>query len=577
MIINALSEHYDVLKKDDKSGISSPGFQKTYFNYTAVLSEQGELFEVISHVVDKKKPQSAIMPETMKSSAVGSSPVCDNMSYIFGVDDGKGKGIQKFNVAKELHLKLFESAVSKEGIAVRLFFENWKPETVSEREEITKHFLKGISPPGNVVFKLVGETKHFHESDEVKEIWLNENSKKSAENEECIAQCAITGDITSIATLHTQFKGVKGAQPTGASLICFNKTADESYNLKQSHNSRVSEIAMFKYTTSLQWLLSSAENKLFIGDDTCVFWANSQNYKQYEETAFSLLFGINDNDEPEENQVERIVETRVKAILLQGSEGIYTTSDFNPDTNFYVLGLAPNAGRVSVRYFYCNTFAEFCNKIKRYYDETQVIGNLKNIKIRRLIDATISTKSKDKKVNPLLGGAVMRAVLSGSRYPQILFNQVILRVKTEKHVTQERAAAIKAFLIRNYKEEILPMLDEQSTNSAYVLGRTFAILEMIQKNSVEGKLNATIKDKYFATACSNPALVFPTLLKLTQHHLAKFDGVFWDKKLGDCLKLVASFPKAQNMENQGQFILGYYHQTQKNYEKRTKEENNVSN
>jgi len=585
VIINALCDHYDILAADDQVIISRPGFQKTDYVYTAILTEEGDLFELINNIAGKKnsKPQSAIMPLTMKSSAVGSSPVCDNMSYIFGVDDSKGKGIVKFNAAKALHMKLFENTTSREGIAVRRFFEKWNPADTPNREEITRFLVKGFSPPGNVVFRLVNETTYFHDIEEICEIWRTENARKSNTDSEYVSQCTITGATATIAKLHTQLSGVKGAQATGASLVCFNKPADESYNLPQSHNARVSELAMFKYTTTLQYLLDSGKNKLYIGDDTCVFWASSPD-KSHEEIGSAMLFGFDEEKKNSDEYVlDRSVENDVKAVLSQGSKGLYANPKLDPDVRFYVLGLAPNAGRVSVRYFYQSSLAEFCDRIKRYYNETQIAGNKPHIKISSLIYATVSTKSSDKKVNLLLGGAVMRAVLSGSDYPVILFNQIISRVKAEADspISQTRAAAIKAYLTRNKKEEILPMLNKANTNSAYVLGRTFAILEMIQKNSVEGKLNATIKDKYFASACSNPALVFPTLLKLSQHHLAKIgkemEGlkVIREKQLSECLGAIEgeSFPKAQNMENQGRFILGYYQQNQELYKKKEDNDN----
>ncbi|MPN20372.1 hypothetical protein SDC9_167751 [bioreactor metagenome] len=183
----------------------------------------------------------------------------------------------------------------------------------------------------------------------------------------------------------------------------------------------------------------------------------------------------------------------------------------------------------------------------------------------------------------MLGGAVVRAILTGEMYPRILLNQVILRSKTEAMVTQARAAAIKGFLVRKSRmikkgENIFMSLNEESTNTAYVLGRTFAILEKIQKDAL-GDINSTIKDKYFASACSNPSLVFPNLLKLAQHHIAKLDGTYLNILLGKCLSLIEGdvFPSTLNMENQGRFILGYYQQNQNLYTKReqnnSKEEN----
>jgi len=480
MIIHALCEHYDILAEDEALEISRQGFQKTTYHYTAVITGDGELKDLLSHVVNKKtdEPKSANMPLGMKSTGISSSPVCDNMQYIFGAPDEKDKCGIKFKAAKDLHLELFSQSTSREATAICKFFENWDITKIPD--EVSVYFVnkggKMVAPLGNVAFRLLGESKDIHDCEEIRKIWLEANEKRSGQKAECVAPCAITGKTSSIALLHKQISGVKGAQSTGASLVCFNKSADESYNLKQSHNSRVSEEAMFKYTTVLQWLLNSAKNKLFIGDDTCVFWANAENPVQYEEAALAFFAVTSDDSEKEgQSEVERVVEERVKAILDQGAKGI-PTDHFNPDANFYVLGLAPNAGRVSVRYFYRNSFAEFCDKIKRYYDDTKIAGNLKHIKLGNLVYGTVSTKSKDKKVNPLLGGAVMRAVLSGGMYPQLLLNQVVLRTKSERQVTQARAAAIKAYLIRNKKEDVSPMLNEQSTNPAICAWKNFCYI-----------------------------------------------------------------------------------------------------
>jgi len=398
MIIHALCEHYNILAEDESFGISRPGFQKTTYHYTAVITEDGRLAHLQSHIVDKKtdKPKSSNMPLSMKSTGIAASPVCDNMQYIFGAQEEKGKHEIKFNAAKELHLELFSQSTSREAVAICKFFENWDVKNIPDY--VSCYFVKKgekmISPPGNVAFRLHGESKDIHECEEIRKIWLEANAKRSGQKAECIAPCSITGEKSSIALLHTQISGVKGAQATGASLVSFNKSADESYNLKQSHNSRVSELAMFKYTTALQWLLNSAKNKLFIGDDTCVFWANAENPVQYEEAAWVLIAGTSeshDSDSQKEGQgeVDRNVELSVKTILQQGSKGIPTTH-LNPDANFYVLGLAPNAGRVSVRYFYRNSFAEFCDKIKRYHDETKIAGYLQHIKLGSLIYGTVS-------------------------------------------------------------------------------------------------------------------------------------------------------------------------------------------
>ncbi|MGV8168323.1 MAG: type I-C CRISPR-associated protein Cas8c/Csd1 [Alkaliphilus sp.] len=576
MILRALCDYYDLLCKIEGSDISPYGYQKVDASYVAVLTKDGALTDIISlRQLNDNRPQKFTTPTSMKSSSIAASPVCDNFEYVFGM--GGEKGIrkttkEKFEVAKKLHLKMFSNGTSPEAVAIFKFFEQWDADQAWENELVLQHYSdKGKAFSGNVVFRLVGSSTYFHDVPEIIDIW---NKKLSCKKTlETIAQCSVTGESAPIARLHDKLSGIKDASTMGASLVCFNKDADESYGLGQARNAAVSEQAAFKYVTVLQHMLSSKEQHLFIGDATTVFWS-SQADPCYINVFKSILYNP---DEPEDESINEDLKTReiVKSVLIDGSKGVYNQID---DANFFVLGLSPNAGRTSVRFYYQNTFFAFCKKIKLHYDDTSIYGgkNGKNhIKISSILYATVSSKSKDKKVNPLLSGSVARAILTGEMYPQILLSQTIIRVKAESEITQARAAVIKGCITRknriSKREEDLSMyLNEDSTNAAYVLGRTFAILEMIQKNALGEGINATIKTKYFASACSNPALIFPNLLKLAQHHLAKIEGNYWNIKLGDCIgKLEGeSFPKILNMENQGRFILGYYQQNQKNYEKR---------
>lgn len=404
-------------------------------------------------------------------------------------------------------------------------------------------------------------------------------------------QCSISGEVSRIARLHDKLQGVNGASTTGASLVCFNKDADESYGLKQSRNSCVSEGIAFKYHTALQYMLSDRDRKIQIGDATTVFWADKKE-KEYTNVFISMM---TNPDDFQEDQTEEDIKTRnkIKTILKDGSTGIYNDAKLDPETRFYILGLSPNAGRLSVRFFYRDSFGQFCDRIKEHYDDIAIYGGIRgkeHIGLWSLLYATVSKNSRDKKVNPLLGGAVARSIFTGQHYPQVLLNQTIIRIKAEAFITQARAGIIKGYLIRKNRkqkkrEELTMYLNEKSTKPAYVLGRVFAILEMIQKNALGSDINATIKDKYFASACSNPALVFPNLLKLTQHHLAKInkkDGIggskYWEIQLSNCISLLESdsFPKIMDLENQGRFILGYYQQTQKNYEKKVIKNNEES-
>lgn len=584
MILSALCEYYDLLSKVEGSGISPIGYQKVSANYVAVIDEDGELKDIISlKELNEGRPQSVITPLSMKKSAIAASPVCDNSEYIFGIKSKKGSkelSEKKFEAAKTLHMDMFKDANSKEAKAVYRFFEKWDIESAWQNGHIIKHYSeKGDSFTGNILFRLEGSRIYFHDVPEIADIWKKYIEIEKEDKNSYESQCSVTGKIEPISNVHRKLSGIKDASTMGASLVCFKKDSDQSYGLKQSINSAVGETAAFKYSTVLQMMLSNPDQKLFIGDATTVFWAEKAE-SDYNDIFKTMLDSPEESEDESEAEDRQIRET-VKSILKDGIKGVYNNALLEKDANFYVLGLSPNAGRTSVRFFYNSTFFTFCDKIKQHYDDISIYGGSKGreyIKTWSLLHATANSKSNDKKVNPLLGGAVTRAILTGSQYPRILLDQTIIRIKAETEITQPRVAIIKGFIVRknrlsNKEEEIGMSLNEKTTNSAYVLGRTFSILEMIQKNALGDGINATIKDKYFASACSNPALVFPNLLKLAQHHLAKIEGNYWNIKLAECLSLLESesFPKTLNMENQGRFILGYYQQNQKNYEKREKE------
>ena len=580
MIIRALCDYYDILAQETPPKVPLFGFAEDTANYCAVLNTSGELVSVLS-LLQEKKPKRILTPKTMKSSSIAASPVFDAVEYVFGISGKKEDGqvfSPKFEAAKKLHLDMFSVAGSEEAVAIVRFFEQWDIQKAWENEAILQAY-DGKNLSGRVIFRLVGKDTYFHEVPEIIGLWQQRNEENRGKEGDIISQCCITGTQKPIARLHTQLKGIKGASTTGASLVSYKQDAYCSYGLSQSYNSAVSEEAMFKYTTILQNMISSAAQKLYIGEDTVVFWAHCHSQKPNE--LFSLfLSGVEEGAEGEEKEDKQAME-QVRTVLEQGKKGIPTDVDFDADTQFCVLSLSPNAGRVSVRYFYKDTFGEFCNKIKQHYEDIDIYSSngRKYLKIGSLLYATINPKSTDKKINPLLGGAVMRAILNEQPYPAILYNQVLIRTKTEANITQARAAIIKGYLLRrnrlfNKKEDITVALNEASTNQAYVLGRIFAILERIQQEALGQGINATIKDKFFATACTNPAMVFPRLLKLAGYHLAKIEGNYFEIELGKCMNLLPDegFPKSQNSEKQGRFILGYYQQVQKFY---TKKENIV--
>ena len=398
----------------------------------------------------------------------------------------------------------------------------------------------------------------------------------------------MTGRREEIARIHGTIKGVQGAQSSGAALVSFNAPAFESYGKEQSFNAPVGTYAAYAYTTALNYLLGDRTHGTTIGDTAVVYWSEEGD-ERYQNIFACVSEPTMENQEIVDGVFKNLAEG--KAVAAQDVQ-----DSLDMDRKFYILGLAPNAARLAVRFFYQDSFGNILKHIKEHYDRMEIVrpaaDAVEYLGMWRMLQETVNKKSRDKKPVPSMSGAVYRAIISGSRYPASLYQAVLGRIRAEQDdgdsriykITRGRAAIIKAYLLKNgnEKEEITMALNEDSNNTAYILGREFAVLEAIQEDANPG-INATIKDKYFNSACATPAAIFPILFKLKNSHIKKMNNgakeIYYEKILGDLQGRLtvaegqkAACPRRLNLEEQGMFILGYYHQTQKRYEKKIKEE-----
>ena len=314
-----------------------------------------------------------------------------------------------------------------------------------------------------------------------------------------------------------------------------------------------------------------------IGNTTVVYWAKGAE-DQYQDAFASLFDGANDS----------VSDAELNALMKSVASGKpyhYDGLPLSPENDFYILGISPNAARLSIRFFYRRSFGEIVRNMKRHYEYIRIVSDGRSkwdaTPLWALLRETVNQKASDKSPLPQLAGDVMKSMLGGSRYPETLMNQTMLRIRAEQEITRGKAGIVKAYLIRNTenlpdRESIMEVtqvsLNAESAYTPYVLGRLFAVLEGIQQTANPG-INATIKDRFFNSACATPAAVFPILLKLSNSHLKKMDTgktVYWSRQLGELLeRLGTDFPAHQTLQEQGAFILGYYHQTQKRFEKKT--------
>ncbi|MFZ3070467.1 MAG: type I-C CRISPR-associated protein Cas8c/Csd1 [Anaerolineaceae bacterium] len=600
MILQALTRYYSILSEDSSIDISPPGYSVVNVSFALNLSEQGELMDIFPQFVTEQRgkkmvelPRRMILPAQVKrSSGINPNTLWDNGTYVLGIDEGNKKDPayrkKRFFAFREHNIALLERIECPEARAVCAFLKNWNPETALEHPLVVRN-LEGLLAGANLVFKLDGKQGYVHEVPAIKLAWEN---TLSPDDRKKLGQCLVTGNIGPVARLHPSLKGVKGTNPTGGTLVGFNAPAYESYNRtdQQGWNSPVSEQATFAYTTALNYLLSSSNRnrKFTLGDATVVYWAESE--KTTYASVFQGLIDPENQTEEAKGSVSPVRDESAERLLkeiaqkIKAGDALDVTTlkqEIDPDTQFYVLALSPNAARISVRFFYASPFLKTIQNLMKHHQDMS-IGQERPYSLWSILNETVSKKASDKTPSPLLGGAVMRSILTNAPYPAALYYAIINRVRADMDdpdkriykITPLRVAIIKAYLIRKfrylnkpeYKEVLSMALNEQSTNQAYLLGRLFAVLEKAQQDAAGPvKLNSTIKDRYFTSACATPATTFPVLLRLSQHHISKSDyGYAIDRKIGEIMELLEitnqPFPQHLLLDEQGLFILGFYHQ-----------------
>ncbi len=591
MILQSLVRHYETLAADGK--ITVPGWSMAKVSYALELSRTGDLIGVIPLKQEELRGKKTVtvprlipVPQQVsRSSGTLANFLCDNTSYILGIDK-KGKperSLECFDCARKKHLEILGSADSEAAFAVRSYFEKWNPQKAADND-ILSGYLEEMMDGANLIFIYDGE--FVQEDPLIKQAWENYRAQPGDSVE---GICLVTGRRTEIARIHTSIKGVQGAQSSGAALVSFNAPAFESYGKEQSYNAPVGVYAAYAYTAALNYLLADREHLSVIGDTTVVYWSEDGN-SDYQNVFAAAADPVVDNQDIVHGVFKNL--EMGKAIDADGVQ-----SALSLDQPFFILGLTPNAARLSVRFFYQDSFGSILKHIKEHYDRMEIVrpetDRMQYLGIWRMLQETVNKKSRDKKPAPNMAGAVYRSLIAGDRYPEALYQSVLIRIRAEQDdsdsriykITRGRAAVIKAFLLKNrgYSEkEVTMALNEESSNAAYVLGREFSVLEAIQMEA-NPLINATIKDRYFNAACATPASIFPILFKLKNSHIRKIKNtgrvIYYEKLLGNLQEKLtvqggntSACPRRLSLEEQGMFILGYYHQTQKRYEKKAKEE-----
>lgn len=589
MILQALTRYYERLLEQGADGIAPPGYSPVGIGYEIVLAADGHVVAV-NDIRDTsgKKPRSRVLivPQPPKrSSNVAPCFLSDKTSYVLGVSTTSKRSEQEHAAFKVLHLEQLQGVEDPGLRALCLFLQNWSPGQFAAIAGFSEDMLDA-----NLVFRLDGDRQRLHERPAARAVW--QRLRAGVSDEVTTQPCLVTGEEQSPVLLHPAIKGVRGAQSSGASIVSFNLDSFTSYGKAQGANAPISQQAAFAYTTALNYLLRAGTSnfqRLQIGDATVVFWAEADDAEQAAEaelTFGALLNGPAADDDSEAQKIRNVLESVAKGRAL---------ADIDPrlqdGTRMYVLGLAPNASRLSIRFWEVGTLGTFARRFAEHAQDFRIepLPWKTAPSAWRVVLATVPNragarpKADDAAAN--LVGEFMRAVLAGRPYPRSLLAATLMRMRADHTVSGLRAAICKAIPSREQRlglyrgEEEPPVsLNKQSTHPGYRLGRLFAVLEDAQRGALGGHVNATIRDRYYGAASATPASVFPILLRNAQNHLSKLRkekpgfAVNLEKDIGEIIGgLPDAFPRSLPMEAQGQFAIGYYHQSQERFQKSAKD------
>lgn len=598
MILQALTEHYETLVSQGK--VAEPGWANEGVSFALYINDAGELEQVASLKTEQMRgkkpvytPQEILLPASRKkSSDITPDFLWDKSSYLLGIGKNAPRALKSFQASRAFHHQLLNGIEGPTAKALLAFFDHWEP-SKAEVHPVLQNDWKELASGAVLVFRYNGA--YIHNDPSLRQIWqtfyTNETQNGSQQT------CLVTGKTAPIAKTHPSILGAGGTNPK---LVSFDKDSPAfcSYGKEQGFNAPVSEYAAFAYAAALNCLIKNRSPNQQIGDTTVLFWAKS-GQAAFQDFFSAFVFG--GPSFYDEGDLARTLEK-----LLKGESCLFNASQLDPHMDFYILGVSPNKGRLSVRFFLRNTFGGFLENVQQHNERLEIVrpsfDKFEAIPLWKLLGATVNQKSNDKSPSPGMAGETLRAILTNTPYPATLLNGVTLRIRAEcspsaedrkkppynekaSPVTYIRAAILKAYYTKlaeahrrenpDIPKEVLTVsLNPNSTNIPYNLGRLFSVLEAIQSAANPG-INTTIKDKYFNSASSTPSHVFPTLINLAQKHLQKLEKgqqIYYNKQLTELTdKFGEAYPDRLGLPQQGSFQLGYYHQTQARYQKKEEE------
>jgi len=510
------------------------------------IDDNGNILDIIDirqHENNRKIRRTLLLPEAPRgrTSNIKAAFLCDSSGYLLG--DDRKRGDEKFAASSALHRRVLLNVDTPYAVAIRKFFDN----------AISQPLPRADSDKADVCTFMINN-RFAYEDTAICNAWT-EFSQPFCEGSFGKGNRVfdlVRGTSDEEVELHGLVE-LRGVTMGRVPLVSINAESFSSYGKTASDSAaQIGVKSAFSYTTALNELLGDEKHHQFLSDDTLVYWAAGKDDAEAE--TFSWF------SNPKEGDSEKL-----SSVMEHIAEGrLIDLENISWEKPFYVLCLSPNAGRISVRFFWQSTFGVVIEKLANHYQNIEIYSSLderfKYLPYWILLsETTVTGKASD--AVPLLGGQLMRSILTGQPYPMTLYNSIIARIRSGSEINRAKAAIIKAVLIRNFNEsEVTTLaLNENSERIPYNLGRLFSTLERLQEKA---NGSSTIRQRYFASASANPASAFPTLLKLSVHHADKIEGIYFEKLKGEILSKIDNFPTSLNLQEQGEFILGYYHQTQ---------------
>ena len=564
MILQALNACYERLKGDE-SNIPPLGFAFRPISFALVIDSDGQLLQVqdLRESTGKKMiARQLVVPSLGRKKAAGIDPdfLWGTTGYLLGGDNEKKpeRTSEKFRLFKEFQHELGDGLTDTGMAAVLKFLNAWDPSGAPAIPVWNE--MAGA----NLVFRLDSMRHYVHESPVIQRVWTDYYRTDDVGD---IGTCLISGKDIPIARLHPGIKGVDGTATAEGALVSFNDESSCSYGKEKNFNAPAGKEAVFNYATALNYLLQRDNRRCVkIADTITVFWtARSSPIEGFMGQILN----------PTQDQGDLLP---IRLFLEALRDGKMPMEFGDPEVPFFILGLSPNAARISVRFWHVSTVGTMSATIGQHFKDLSIIRQYENepefpAVWRILLETFINRKSEMKpnwdNVKPRVAGNIMRSILTGAPYPQTLLSAIIGRIRADQEVNYLRAAIIKACLARSFRtrkkeKEVTMTLDKESTDIAYRLGRLFALLEEAQRQAaLPAKLNATIKDRYYGSASATPGIAFPQLLRLAQHHITKAEYGRWtDKSIEEVISGIDTFPAHLSLGEQGMFAIGYYHQRQ---------------